>query len=292
MTQRSQPSALSVRALCAALLFLAGQAGAQAPAQQPAAGEQQALPAAREIVDRFLEVTNYDAQVKAGSQHIKGRAEVAQFGIHGPLELWAADGKHLLHVELGGVGKAQQGYDGSVGWLIDPMMGPMLMEGAQLLEARIEADVDAPRKDPELYESIRTVARAPFQGQDCFEVEVVVKPLPGMDAEATRKLRTSTEYYDASTGRLAGRKALSSTPMGEVESTTVIQEYKQFGEFWLATKSEQRAPSATIVLTVDSVEFGSVDPAVFALPPAIATLAAEEKAGEKGTKQPVEAGGK
>jgi hypothetical protein len=59
--------------------------------------------------------------------------------------------------------------------------------------------------------------------------------------------------------------------------TSVIAEYKEFGGMLLPTVTRQRMMGLEQVMTVASVSFDPVDPKMFELPPAIASLAAQKK---------------
>jgi len=266
--------------LVAAALAPWAPAAARAPAQEDAkTAEVAELPGARSIVDRFLEVTHHAARVEAGGYHVKGKATIVGFGIQGPFESYSTPSQNYTRVDLGAAGTVESGYDGKVGWRTHPMLGPALLEGGELLQARLDADLRAAAKDDHLYESIETVGRQEFEGVDCYVVRAVAKPLPGMDPEESTAVRTSTEYYEVDSGYLRGTVFTADSPMGSQEVTVVQTDYRPFGKCVFPVKSTQKAEAATIEITLDTVELGAPDPVVFALPEAIRLLV-EAEAGE------------
>ncbi len=58
-------------------------------------------------------------------------------GVTGTLEIFGAKpNKTLLKISLGGIGEILEGFDGTIGWSLSPMTGPMLLEGKELEEKR------------------------------------------------------------------------------------------------------------------------------------------------------------
>ena len=268
-------SKLSRPALIAAALALSGVSfahRAQEAAQAPAT---ETLPSAREIVDRYAKATNLPAVVeKTKSTHMKGKMSIPAAGIEGPMEVWSAKpDRQLAVINLGAaIGEVKTGYDGKIGWMIQPMLGPKILKGSELLRMKIDSAYDAGLKNSALYESIETVGRESFGGKDCYKVKVVIKPIEGMDAEKTKETRTSFEFYDPETGLLVGKKGVEASDMGDTPYTAQVSDYKKFGEQLVATKTVQKFSGQELVFTVESVEFDTVTDGIFELPAEIKTL--------------------
>ncbi len=261
------------------LALCAPAASASAPrAQQGAARAPQTLPSAREIIDRFNEVTHTKAMIETTkSVHVRGRMSIPAFEIEGPLEIWSAKPNlQLMQVDFGKqIGLNRSGHDGSVAWSIHPMSGgPKLREGVDLLQAKLEAAYDSSLKSPDLYESIKTVGRGTFEGKDCYQVEVVLKPLAGMDPVKTRSVRTRVEHYEVESGLLRGASGVQATDQGSAPYTQTASDYKKFGVQLVPTKSRIKVNGQEFAITIESVEFDTVDRKVFALPPEIRKLTA------------------
>lgn len=236
--------------------------------QEKAQDKAQELPSAREIVDRYATVaglkTGFD---KTHSQHIKGTFSLAAMDVHGSMESWSAKpDKHISSIEMGGFGKIVTGFDGKVAWMVQPMVGPRILSGTELMTTKIEAVYDGALKASDLYESMKTVGKKTFEGKECYDVELVVKPLDGMDAAKTREVRTSHEYYEIASGFLIGSEGRQEGEMGGGPYVQVVSDYKDFGGMMVATKTRSRASGQEFVLTVDSVEFDTADANTFALP--------------------------
>ncbi len=264
--------------LLSALVFLGVPSWpAQTQTGTPAATQ---LPSAREVIDRFAEVTKRKALIeKTKSKHEKGKFLMPAFGLEGAMESWSTKpDRHLTVVEMAAMGKVTTGYDGQVAWSMHPMMGPRILKGAELLQNKLEASYDADLKTSPLIESIQTVGREIFEGKDCYKVQVVAKPLEGMDSEKTREVRTSFEFYEVGSGLLAGLKGKQEGEMGGGPYTAVVSDYKDFGGYLLATKTVMKAGGQEFTVTVDSVDFDTATDEIFALPKEVqAKLESEAK---------------
>ena len=73
--------------------------------------------------------------------------------------------------------------------------------------------------------------------------------------------------------RLVGAEGLQYSLMGAVNVRTFISEYRQFGQLMVPTKIIQElGPGQTMQLTIESIQFDSVEPSTFALPASIEAL--------------------
>lgn len=221
------------------------------------------LPSGREVVDRYVKAIGGKAAVtKYKSTRVVGTFSVPAQGLSGTLEvLSAAPDRFLMRVTLPGVGAIANGFDGKVAWLMDPMMGPMLLEGEALAQMKVDADYDGALHNDENCKSLETVARTVFEGTPVYEVRVE-RQSGGEDFE----------FYDVASRLLVGSTGRRTLPMGTFDVTNVLSGYKDFGGLRLATRWSQRLMGIEQVMTIGSVEFDTVDASAFALPPQIKAL--------------------
>jgi len=242
--------------------------GAQVPQVQPAkpAADSAAdapLPQAKEIITKFVkEIGGKAAFDKIESQHIKGKFEMVGQGITGDLEVSAKrPDKLVIRITLPGIGELAQGFDGKVGWSLDPITGPMVLEGKMLDQQREEARFDSVLHDETNFTSRETIGRTQFEGKDCLKLKLVRKS--GQEV---------TEYYDAQSGLLMGSAEVQETPLGSVNATGILSDYKKFGDVLFATKLTQKMGPLAQVMTFSSMEFNKVEDSAFDLPDPIKTL--------------------
>jgi hypothetical protein len=226
------------------------------------------LPAARAILDRFAEAAHLkESLARTRSMHGRGKFSMEAMGLEGALELWSAKpDRRIVSMEMGPFGKVVTGYDGQTAWMTHPMTGARILEGVELMQLKLEAAYDAGLKTADLYESMRTIGREPFEGHDCYKVELVAKPLEGMDVEKTRAVRTSIEYYEVESGLLLGASGRQEGEMGGGPYTQVYSDYEDFGGQLMATRTRVRASGQEFMITIDSVEYDTATEATFALP--------------------------
>jgi hypothetical protein len=244
----------------AALLFAPVYAQAPAKPEAPAA----ALPDAREIINRHIQaVGGRDAILAHKSMHSMGTLAVPASGISGPIEMYGATGpdRVVVKTSVAGIGEILEGYDGSHAWSVSPMTGPMLKVGKELQQTKLDADFYTELRDPKKYVSVKTVEKATFDGRPCYKVSL--NRIDGVE---------DFDFYDVATGLRAGSVSTRESPMGTMTMTSVESGYKKFGNLMQATAVTQKVMGVEQTITLTSVEYDKVDPAVFEPPAAIKAL--------------------
>jgi hypothetical protein len=249
------------------VLLTAGSPSASAQPARTSTAPAAALPSVEEVFEKYRRaVGGAPAIRKHRSRRIVGRFELTAQAIGGPLEIIAAaPDRLLLRMELGGLGRVERGFDGKTGWSIDPGIGPRLLDGRELDELRHSADFYSELKDVSQFASASVVERTIFETKDCYVLKLV-RP-SGVEV---------IEYYDASSGLLAGSKMNSTSAMGTIPTTLVVDEYKSFEGLLMPTKARQRAMGVEWVLITTSVEHDKVPPDAFAAPAEIAALRSKQ----------------
>jgi hypothetical protein len=253
-------------------LAFAGSAAALAFAQTqtptPAAAAQASLPPAEEILKKYREAIGGEEAIRSHTvRSVSGTFEIPAQGMRGELVvLAAAPDRMRLTITLPGLGEMQRGFDGKVGWSVDPAIGPRLLDGRELDELKHSADFYDDLHDASKYSSVTVVGKTMFEGQECYEVKLV--RASGFEY---------TEFFSLSTGLLAGVKMNASSQLGSVPVTTAVSEYKPFGGVLAPTITRQRMMGLESVTTITAVSYDAIDPKTFELPASIAALAAQKK---------------
>lgn len=232
-----------------------------AVAPAPAAAQQ--LPEATQLVQRYLDaVGGREALLAPRTTRARGTFEMPAAGITGELEVVSGKPNRMVtRVTIPALGEMRSGFDGQTGWALDPMMGARLLTGAELDAAREQADPLASVRDPSTYQSMTTVEQTTMGGQACYRVRVVSK-----------SGRESFDCYAVDTGLLVASVNTQDSPMGTMTVTTLVSEYKQFGNVRMPTRMTQEMMGQQQTMTITSVEFDVVDDAAFALPAEIQAL--------------------
>ena len=87
-----------------------------------------------------------------------------------------------------------------------------------------------------------------MNGQQCYRVKVV--SLSG---------RETIDCYSTETGLLVGMTGKQESPMGQVEVTTLFDEWKDFGGLKAATKVRLQMLGQEQVLQIERLEFNRAD---------------------------------
>ena len=224
------------------------------------------LPEAKVIIARYIEaVGGEEALRKTISKHITGTYSVPAQGAEGSLELFrSSPNKLLIRVNIPGIGEMMQGFDGKVGYTNSPQ-GASILDGSQLSQIRETADFYTELHSADKFKLMETVELTEFEGKSCYKVKLISKAG-----------REYAEFFDAETGLLAGNLGEQEMPGTKVEQITVFSNYKTFGDLLLPTRTAIRMMGFEQVMTYDSVEFNSVDEAIYALPDDVKALVSAE----------------
>jgi hypothetical protein len=228
----------------------------------PALAAAQALPDARAVLARYVEVTGAAKVAAAPGVRTVGTFELAAAGISGQLEaLVARDGRTLTVISIPGVGNITQGTEPDFGWAMDPFQGPRLIEGAEFAQLKEQQDPKGQLRDPSIVTSATTVERTTMDGQACVKLKLVWK-----------SGRESTECYSEETGLLIASESVQKSPMGDIPAVTLFRDYKDFDGTKSATKVVQQVMGQEQVLTMTAMEFGPIPAEKFVVPAEVKAL--------------------
>ncbi|MGO9231834.1 MAG: DUF620 domain-containing protein [Bryobacteraceae bacterium] len=238
----------------------APRAEAQAPAVPRAAD---VLPKAETILDKSVEAAGGKAAFeKLHNTVITGSMELAAMGIKGTMTITKAEpDKSLDEIEITGLGSVKQGYDGKVAWEINPMQGARIKDGDESAQTKIQAHFHEENWRDE-YKKVETVGAETVDGKDCYKL--VLTPNEG---------KPVTQFFDKKTWLLTKIALTVNTPMGEVESETLISDYRKEGDLLVAHKIVQTAGGQEIAITLDTYKYNvEIPKGKFDLPDEIKAL--------------------
>lgn len=243
--------------LWVALLAVSGAHGARV-----SAGHQE-LPSGASLVARHVAAIGGAGVIKATtSMRATGVTELPAQNLKGTFEILSArPAKSILRMELGGIGKAETGFNGAVGWMLDPLSGPSIVTGRQLDEMRNEAHFDAVTHPPDLVKSITTTGRVEFDGRPAYKVHIVF--VSGQERD---------EFFDVEKGFLLGIEGQSQTPMGLIPVKVMLRDYKPFGALTHPGRLVQSTLGIEQHFIFQTYEYDSLKPEAFDPPPIIRAI--------------------
>jgi zinc protease len=247
-------------------------------ADEKPANDRKPLPSAKEILERYSKaIGGKEAFMKKSSQHALGTVQMPAQQVKGTMEVFAArPNKLVLKVAIPGIGETVSGYDGTVAWANNALMGGMILEGKAKDQIATQADFDQALHDPKDYKTMEVLGVEEFNGDECYKVRLVHRT--GFD---------STEFFSIKTGLQRGFIATQESPLGPVKATTLVTDYKQFGDLFMPARISQKVMGVETVMTIDKMDYDTVQPSAFELPAEIKALLGKEPAPEKksGAKQ-------
>ena len=221
------------------------------------------LPPAKDLIGKFVAATN-SASVMAKHQSVqsKGRFELPAAGVSGDLVIsQARPNKTMLRITVSSIGEIEQGFDGTTAWSINPMQGPRLLTGRELDAVREESSFGASSRQGPNVASAETVEKTEMNSEPCYKVKMVWK-----------SGRETFDCYSVASGLLVASMGKQESPMGTIDVTNLVSDYKEFGGQKVATRLTQQVMGNEQVLIINSVEYDVVDPSTFDMPAAIKAL--------------------
>ena len=231
------------------------------------------LPAADKILEDYVKaIGGEEAFKKHTSRKMTGQFTGGGMAAALTLQSMAPD-KMLFTLEPPGVGQIRQGYDGQVGWLIHPMAGPVIAQGKDLEDIRRQADFYGDLNLRSRYATFESHDRREFAGRDVYAVRAI-------DDEG----KETFYFFDVESGLLRGEETTRDAPgMGPLTLTKRHEEYGEFDGLKIPVRTVASMMGQEQTISIDHVEFDTVDPAVFELPAEIkAKLPAEDEEAEGG----------
>jgi hypothetical protein len=227
------------------------------------------LPKGEIIITRFVEATGGKAAYQKIHNAVStGTFEVPAQGIKGTMSIYqATPDKSYLTVDIAGIGKMEEGADGTVAWALSAMQGPRIKEGDEKAMALRSAGFNRELNWSKFYKTAETVGTEDVNGKTCYKV--VETPLEG---------KPETTFYDKDSGLLVKMSTQLASPMGELPIETEILDYRKEGGILTPHRLKQSAGPMQILTTIDIVKFNiEVPKDRFDLPPEVKALVAKAK---------------
>lgn len=232
-----------------------------------AVSQDQGLPKAEAIMDRFVEVTGgKEAYLKLKNRKVTGRLEIPAAGISGKVTMYQEGNKMRTSMEIPGIGLIEQFCDGKHAGEINPLSGSRLLEGEELAlilrQSYFQSDVDW-RK---LYPKAKVTGTKTIADKTCFVVEL-----------ETPEGYKATKMFDQKSGLLIAEKVSFKGQMGDVTAENVVTKYKAIDGVQFPVETKMTMLSQEMVLKVDAVEHNiSLPKDTFEFPESLRKLLGKE----------------
>jgi zinc protease len=233
------------------------QAGAQTVAKPTPAAT---LPTVDQVLNRYVKaVGGRDAWQKFTSRTILGTIEVPSMDLSGTVLIHEkAPNRVLLAVIINGAA-FRQGFDGTAGWTDDPKNGLRDQSGAELAEARRQADFFRAVDQRRLYSKLTVTGREKIGDRDTFVMEATVPE----GSDPTRM------YFDTQNGLLLRVISQNHDADGVSEVREDFEDYREVDGIKMPFTSRQTSGDTTYTTRYSEIHHNvDLDDAEFAKPTA------------------------
>jgi hypothetical protein len=246
---------LSVRRLSLAAAALMLAVATRAPAQ--------AMPDAKDLIQKYGKATGGDAWKSHTSARMKATLDVPAAGMRADIEAlhMIKERTFLMKTAIPGMGEVLAGFDGTTAWSKEPMSGARLLSGMEALQAAEEADPEASLRTSANIVKSETVEKTTMNNQECYKV-----------THTWKSGRTSHDCFSVKDGLIVATQVKQTTQMGEMEVTTLLSDYKDFGGIKRATVTSMQMMGQEIKTTVTLWEWDNVTAAEMEPPADIKAL--------------------
>lgn len=192
-----------------------GLAGALVAAEPAASPE---LPALEKVLARYVEAIGGRARLeKLTSRVIEGEVEMSAVPGTFALRVCAkAPDKQLSVITIPGFGELREGYDGTHGWVKNPMQGLADRPAAELPKVRRDAQFNRELQYQKIYPDLAV------QGVDRTGPEPLVIAESRPDAKSLERL-----YFSQTTGLLVRQDSEFEGQNGRVSATAAFEDYRE-----------------------------------------------------------------
>jgi outer membrane lipoprotein-sorting protein len=152
----------------------------------------------------------------------KGTVDVPGVGITAQVTIYKAEPNLMLaEIDMPGMGKMIEGFDGKNAWGHNAIMGPTLKQGKEASDAKSNSEF---RQEEwrAMYSKVETTGIETVEGEECYKVEVTAKSGTAM-----------TNFYSIKSGLLLKTNAKVATEMGEIDIQTTFKDYRKVGDLVL-----------------------------------------------------------
>jgi hypothetical protein len=227
------------------------------------------FPSAESLIRRCIEKEGGAAAMERSQTAIMtGTVEVIGRNISGAFEISQQGEKSYTKLDLPGIGKIEEGFDGTVAWEANLLQGTRLKEGDELEATRRASRISMLGDWKEYYKSATTKAEADVNGKPAWQVEMI--PTKGHGAEQF--------YFDKDSGLLVKMTQTMPTGFGDIPVELTLGDYRPVDGILTPFLMNQSAMGQNMALHIEKVTYNAkIPPATFDLPPAVKELLAKKK---------------
>jgi hypothetical protein len=226
------------------------------------------LPSGESLLERCLVKSGgSEAYARVKSAKMTGKVELVGHNISGPVSVFQQGDKTYTVIELAGLGKVEEGFDGKTAWETNSMQGPRIKDGEEKAATVRSSRMNLMGSWREYYKDARTVGEEEIDGKPAWKVQLTPK-----------EGKPEIFYFDKNSGLLVRMTQTVSSALGEIPVEVSLTDYRDVGGIQTPFALTQKAVSQVMSMHFESVEWNPEIPANrFDPPPAIQALIGKGK---------------
>ncbi len=204
-----------------------------------------APPTAEAILDKYIEVTGGKAAYEKKLTEVStGVMEFTGKGVKAHMTTYqAAPNKSYMAVEIDGIGKMEDGTDGSVVWERSALKGPRLKSGEEKAVALRGAAMQHDVRWRDYFQKVEFTGVEPIDGHVCYRVALTPK-----------EGQPETRYYDKKSNLLVRTNMILKTEMGEIPAEMTVSDYRSVNGVLMPFQLKQKVLGQEFTITQESIQ--------------------------------------
>ncbi|MES1262559.1 MAG: hypothetical protein ABUS49_12565, partial [Acidobacteriota bacterium] len=208
-----------------------------------------------------------EAFAKVKGATMTGTVEMVGHNLRGPVSVFQQGDKTYTVIELPGVGKIEEGFDGETAWEVNALTGPRIKEGEEKAATVRASKLGLMNTWREYYKAANMLGEEIVEGRPAWKVELLPK-----------EGKPELFFFDRESSLLIRMTQTIATPLGEIAVDGGLADYRDVGGILTPFTLTQKAMSQTLTMHFDKIEWNPAIPASrFELPAAVRTLAGRGK---------------
>ena len=203
------------------------------------------LPTGEAILDKYIEVTGGKAAYEKKVTEVStGTLEFTGKGVKAHITSYqAAPNKSYSVVEIEGIGKMEEGADGTVAWERSAIKGPRLKSGEEKAVSLRAANIQHDVRWRDFFQKVECTGVEPIDGHICYRV--VLTPKEG---------QTETRYYDKKSYLLVRTSMILKNEMGEIPTEMSVSDYRRVDGILMPFHLKQKVLGQEFTITHETIQ--------------------------------------
>ena len=203
------------------------------------------LPTGEAILDKYIEVTGGKAAYEKKRTEISSAVmEFVGKGVKMNMTMYHAEpNKSYSVVEIEGIGKIEEGTDGSVVWERSALKGPRVKTGEERAVSLRAANIHHDSRWRDFFQKVECTGVEPIDGHICYRV--VLTPKDG---------QPETRYYDKKSFLLVRTNMIMKSEMGEIPAESSASDYRTVDGVLVPFLVKQKVLGQEFTVTLQSVK--------------------------------------